>query len=167
MSLAKHINHILGLKIAYTMFEDFIIKYAWSAVGLGIGSIPIFFPDYAGSRMKRSEQEMEQKVFANTTENSGEMIDSLKTGIRTQGFITNKRLMLSLADAGGRVMYAYKELAELAGHTSRVYEMLSVFEDLKLDKYATSDKIRVFEINECQGAINLGSECFILHIYFE
>lgn len=31
-----------------------------------------------------------------------------KAGNRTQGFITNKRLMLSVADAGGRIMYSYK-----------------------------------------------------------
>lgn len=38
--------------------------------------------------------------------------------------------MLSLADAGGRIMYSYKELAELAGHTSRVYNMLDVFKKM-------------------------------------
>ena len=34
--------------------------------------------------------------------------------------------MISLADAGGRVLYSYKELAELAGRTLRVYNLLSV-----------------------------------------
>jgi ATP-binding cassette subfamily D (ALD) long-chain fatty acid import protein len=34
-------------------------------------------------------------------------------------------LLLSLADAGGRLMYAYKDLLELAGLTTRLYTLLS------------------------------------------
>ena len=45
------------------------------------------------------------------------------------------RLMISLADAGGRIMYSYKELSELAGYTSRVYNLIRVLQDLSLDKY--------------------------------
>jgi ATP-binding cassette subfamily D (ALD) long-chain fatty acid import protein len=46
-------------------------------------------------------------------------------------FITNRRLLLSASDAFGRVMYSYKEITELAGYTSRVYELLEVFNDIK------------------------------------
>lgn len=34
-------------------------------------------------------------------------------------YISNRRLLLSLADAGGRLMYAYKDLVEVAGLTGR------------------------------------------------
>jgi hypothetical protein len=34
-------------------------------------------------------------------------------------YISNRRLLLSLADAGGRLMYAYKDLQEVAGLTGR------------------------------------------------
>jgi ATP-binding cassette subfamily D (ALD) long-chain fatty acid import protein len=43
--------------------------------------------------------------------------------------------MLSLADAGGRLMYSYKDLAELAGYTSRIYTLLSTLHELDADHY--------------------------------
>jgi ATP-binding cassette subfamily D (ALD) long-chain fatty acid import protein len=52
-NLIKHINSVYKLRIAFNMFEDFIIKYCWSAVGLMIASIPIFYPEFAGGRTKR------------------------------------------------------------------------------------------------------------------
>jgi ATP-binding cassette, subfamily D (ALD), peroxisomal long-chain fatty acid import protein len=43
--------------------------------------------------------------------------------------------MLSLADAGGRLLFAYKDLAELAGYTSRVYALLSTLHRVHSDAY--------------------------------
>ena len=45
-------------------------------------------------------------------------------------YISNRRLLLNLADAGGRIMYAYKDLVELAGLTSRLYILLSTLLNL-------------------------------------
>jgi len=41
------------------------------------------------------------------------------------GYISSRRLLISLADAGGRLMYAYKDLLELAGLTTRLYSLMS------------------------------------------
>lgn len=46
-------------------------------------------------------------------------------------YISSRRLLLSLADAGGRLMYAYKDLLELAGLTTRLYTLLSTLHDIK------------------------------------
>lgn len=46
-------------------------------------------------------------------------------------YISSRRLLLSLADAGGRIMYAYKDLLELAGLTTRLYTLLSTLHNLK------------------------------------
>ncbi|KAJ3298087.1 hypothetical protein HK104_011200 [Borealophlyctis nickersoniae] len=138
--LIKHINRIYRIRIAYNMFEDFIIKYSWSAAGLLIASIPVFFPELAGARSKRQQ--------ARITTDAGETdttVADRTTGSRTQGFITNKRLMVSLADAGGRIMYSYKELNELAGYTYRVYNMLRVLQDLHDDKYVKSESTATSE----------------------
>jgi ATP-binding cassette, subfamily D (ALD), peroxisomal long-chain fatty acid import protein len=43
--------------------------------------------------------------------------------------------MLSLADAGGRILFSYKDLAELAGYTSRVYALISTLHRVHSNAY--------------------------------
>lgn len=45
-------------------------------------------------------------------------------------YISSRRLLMSLADAGGRLMYAYKDISELAGLTTRIYNLLSTLHNL-------------------------------------
>jgi ATP-binding cassette subfamily D (ALD) long-chain fatty acid import protein len=67
------------------------------------------------------------------------------------------RLMMSLADAGGRIMYSYKELNELAGYTHRVYHMLRIFEDLRNDKYDRNfSKSTEYSLMNMQGKVDQG-----------
>ena len=54
---------------------------------------------------------------------------------RTQYFTTTKQLLVSGGDAIERLMTSYKEIVELAGFTSRVGNMLQVFEDVQMCKY--------------------------------
>ncbi|KAI7903074.1 ABC transporter transmembrane region 2-domain-containing protein [Cokeromyces recurvatus] len=124
LKLIKHINSIYKLRISYNMFEDFLIKYAWSAFGLVMCAIPVFTP---------------QLTSTSTTITQGD--ENIMVGARTKGFITNKRLMMSLADAGGRMMYSYKELAELAGYTSRVYNLISVLHALHNNQFDNGDGV--------------------------
>ncbi|KAJ3287241.1 hypothetical protein HK104_008710 [Borealophlyctis nickersoniae] len=102
--LIKHVNRIYRARIWHGMLEDFIIKYFWGALGMTLCGIPAFFemPHAKGQDL----------------------------GMRTQGFVTNRRLLLSSADAFGRIMYSYKEITELAGYTARVSELMAVFDDL-------------------------------------
>ena len=105
-------ERIYTLKIRYNMLEDFVLKYSWSAFGYLITSLPIFLPTCGGLAGLLE--------LAEDGEESGGRERS-----RMKEFITNKRLMLSLADAGGRMMYSIKDLSELAGHTSRVFTLIS------------------------------------------
>lgn len=109
--LIKHINRIFKMRVPHSMLEDFIIKYFWSALGNVLCAVPLFF-DVSGS--------------------GGQTADF---GSRTQGFVTNRRLLLSSSDAFGRIMYAYKEIAELAGYTARVSELIDVFDEVKAGRY--------------------------------
>jgi ATP-binding cassette, subfamily D (ALD), peroxisomal long-chain fatty acid import protein len=43
--------------------------------------------------------------------------------------------MLSLADAGGRILFSYKDLAELSGYTSRIYSLLSTLHRVHSNAY--------------------------------
>ncbi|KAI8061623.1 ABC transporter transmembrane region 2-domain-containing protein [Gongronella butleri] len=137
LRLIKHINHIYKLRISYNMFEDFLIKYAWSAFGLIMCSVPVFFPHLAGSLAAVAPGASASDIV----------------GSRTRGFITNKRLMMALADAGGRIMYSYKEVAELAGYTSRVYNLLSVLHALRKDEYDGPTDKRRFALTNILGKI--------------
>lgn len=63
------------------MFEDFLIKYAWSAFGLILCSFPTFVPSIAGAA-----------GLLETVGTLGSLQDSEnKERIRTGNFITNKR----------------------------------------------------------------------------
>jgi ATP-binding cassette, subfamily D (ALD), peroxisomal long-chain fatty acid import protein len=53
----------------------------------------------------------------------------------TVGYMSNRRLLLSLADAGGRLMYTGKDLAELSGYTGRVYSFISSLHALNAHAY--------------------------------
>ncbi|KAJ3327399.1 hypothetical protein HDU76_011873 [Blyttiomyces sp. JEL0837] len=111
-ALIRHVNKLYKTRIWHGMLEDFIIKYFWGAMGFTLCAVPIFF-DFPGP--------------------NGEVSQDL--GNRTQGFITNRRLLLQSSDAFGRVMYAYKDVAELAGYTARVSELLDTFDDVANNRY--------------------------------
>lgn len=110
--LIRQVNRIFRTRIGHGMMEDFIIKYFWGAMGLVICSIPVFFPS-AGVDGASSKD----------------------LGKRTQGFVTNRRLLLSSSDAFGRIMYSYRDITELAGYTARVADLLEVFTEVKEGRF--------------------------------
>ncbi|KAF8519444.1 ABC transporter transmembrane region 2-domain-containing protein [Gautieria morchelliformis] len=114
LRLVKHINSIYKIRIAYEWTEDFVIKYAWSAAGYIVISIPILF-----TRRRRS-------VSVQTGLPSAHLTVDDAIAARTENYISSRRLLLSLADAGGRLMYAYKDVLELVGLGGRVYELFAV-----------------------------------------
>lgn len=85
-------------KFNYNVIEDYILKYTWSGLGYVFASIPI-------------------------------VLTTLSTGINSEDsnmkeFIVNKRLMLSLADAGSRLMHSIKDISQLTGYTNRIFTLL-------------------------------------------
>lgn len=104
-TLIKHVNRILRRRLYHGVMEDFVIKYFWGALGLMLCSVPVFF-----------------KIPGQTLHGMGD---------RTESFVTNRRMLLSSSDAVGRVMFSYKEITELAGHTSRVAALLTVIDDIQ------------------------------------
>lgn len=106
--LVRHISRVLRRRLLHGFLEDFVIKYLWGALGLVLCSIPVFF-QVSG-------------VTASSTN-------------RTEQFVTNRRLLLSASDAFGRVMYSYKEIAELAGYTTRVHNLIDVLDDVDHEHY--------------------------------
>ncbi|KAJ8073792.1 ATP-binding cassette long-chain fatty acid transporter pxa1 [Marasmius tenuissimus] len=102
LRLIKHVNNIYKIRIAYEWTEDYVIKYLWSAAGYGLIAVPLLFTRATGPSI--GPKPKIQAAIAS----------------RTESYISNRRLLLSLADAGGRLMYAYKDILELAGVTERL-----------------------------------------------
>lgn len=142
--LKNWMEGIYSLKIRYNMLEDFVLKYSWSAYGYLLTSLPVFLPAWGGLGGTLE--------LAESTEKSGRERGRMKE------FITNKRLMLSLADAGGRMMYSIKDLSELAGYTSRVYTLISTLHRVHANAYfpPRGTDPEIFSASDVQGTIHRG-----------
>ena len=112
--LVRHIRSILRARVGYNSMEDFVLKYSWSACGYIMMAIPAF----------------------SAQANSGKTADADPLiAKQTEGYISNRRILLAIADAGSRLMYSYKGVATLAGQTSRVYSLISSLHLLQHDDY--------------------------------
>lgn len=143
--LKKWMDGIYSLKVRYNMIEDFILKYSWSAFGYIVTSLPVFLPAWGGLG---GQQELGPGTPGNTRERG-----------RMKEFITNKRLMLSLADAGGRMMYSIKDLSELAGYTSRVYTLISTLHRVHANAYGAGRRTKpgeLYSLTDVQGTLHSG-----------
>lgn len=145
---------IYSLKIRYNMLEDFVLKYSWSAFGYMITALPVFLPAWGGLAESRGASRAgptsEAAMMATQSNDS--------SGSRMKQFITNKRLMLSLADAGGRMMYSIKDLSELAGYTSRVYTLISTLHRVHAHAYfpPRNEYPELYSLNDVQGTLHKG-----------
>ncbi|KXJ91393.1 ABC transporter transmembrane region 2-domain-containing protein [Microdochium bolleyi] len=143
-SLKTWMEGIYMLKIRYNILEDFILKYSWSAYGYLLSSLPVFLPAWGGLG---GASELSEHVGPSGGREHNRMKD----------FITNKRLMLSLADAGGRMMYSIKDLSELAGYTSRVYTLISTLHRVHAEAYVprpTGNEL--YSMSDVQGTMQKG-----------
>lgn len=141
-SLKNWMEGIYMLKIKYNILEDFILKYSWSAYGYLLSSLPVFLPQWGG--------------LGGAAELAVSQDGSRERG-RMKEFITNKRLMLSLADAGGRMMYSIKDLSELAGYTSRVYSLISTLHRVHANAYyARGRSNELYSLSDVQGTMQKG-----------
>jgi ATP-binding cassette subfamily D (ALD) long-chain fatty acid import protein len=142
--LQRWMEGIYSLKIRYNMLEDMILKYSWSAFGYLVTSLPVFLPAWGGMG------------------GAMELADAPEGMSRERGrmkdFITNKRLMLSLADAGGRIMYSIKDISELAGYTSRVYGLIATLHRVHADAYYTprGSHPELYSLADAQGTTHNG-----------
>ncbi|KAF9458333.1 ABC transporter transmembrane region 2-domain-containing protein [Collybia nuda] len=107
-TVIKHESQVLSRRWWFGCVEEGVIKWLWGSYGLVLCAIPVFF-----------------KI-------PGTQVD---LGGRTEGFVTNRRLLLSSSDAFGRVMYSYKDLSELAGYTARVSLLLDTMNDVRKGKF--------------------------------
>ncbi|KAH8830591.1 ABC transporter transmembrane region 2-domain-containing protein [Flagelloscypha sp. PMI_526] len=139
LRLIRHVNSIYKIRIAYEWTEDYVIKYLWSAAGYVLIAVPLLI-----TRTKKSIAI--QAGPKDRTEGTHDAVAG-----RTESYISNRRLLLSLADAGGRLMYAYKDLLELAGLTTRLYTLISTLHNLTpvLSSPSDTTTIEVKNVDVC------------------
>ncbi|BGP32919.1 ATP-binding cassette long-chain fatty acid transporter pxa2 [Rhodotorula toruloides] len=114
-ALIRHVNRVFGMRMAYSLVEEAIVKWVWGSLGLCVCAVPVF-----GMRLLGM---------------SGGAGGGIDFGSRTEGFVTNRRLLLSASDALGRLMSTYRDLSELSGYTARVSELLDTMDDVKAGRY--------------------------------
>ena len=140
--LGSWLEGIYRLKVRYNMLEDFVLKYSWSAFGYLISSLPVFLPAWGGLGALLEVAAPQDRVRG-----------------RMQSFITNKRLMLSLADAGGRIMYSIKDLSELAGYTSRIFSLISTLHRVHASAYNPARggvPVEPYSLSDVHGTVQPG-----------
>jgi ATP-binding cassette subfamily D (ALD) long-chain fatty acid import protein len=124
--MMNHVFNINRIKVHYNFLEDYLLKYTWSALGYLYISMPIFLASLQdGAKKATEERNMRQ-------------------------FIVNKRLMLSMADAGSRLMYSIKDISKLTGYTDRVFALLTVLHQVHAVEFNYGDEE---DINAIRGTV--------------
>ncbi len=111
--LMRHSTNIINKKMFMGIFDSILIKYGALMVGYGIVGLPVFGP---GS-----------EAYLQSIGNDPSKI--------TRDYVRNSSLLINLAKAIGRLVISYKEIQQLAGYTTLVYEMHEVLADLEDGKF--------------------------------
>ena len=116
--LVRALEACYTARIQYHLLDDFVLKYGWSVLGYLFASLPVFLPS------------VRQTIAATPKKQKHDQSSS-----RMREFITLKHVMMSLADAGSRLMTSMKDLSELAGYTSRVFALISTLHRVNANAY--------------------------------
>jgi ATP-binding cassette, subfamily D (ALD), member 2 len=117
--LCRQMNTIFSQKLWFVMLEQFFMKYIWSGTGMIMVSLPIL----TTSSLSGDDDPKNSSMSGN------------RVSERTQYFTTARNLLISGADAVERLMSSYKEIVALAGYTSRVAGMFTVFDEVSRGVY--------------------------------
>eukprot|EP00343_Euplotes_focardii_P008822 CAMPEP_0205826166 /NCGR_PEP_ID=MMETSP0206-20130828/27822_1 /ASSEMBLY_ACC=CAM_ASM_000279 /TAXON_ID=36767 /ORGANISM="Euplotes focardii, Strain TN1" /LENGTH=416 /DNA_ID=CAMNT_0053125885 /DNA_START=722 /DNA_END=1969 /DNA_ORIENTATION=+ len=111
--LHSHVAKTMGARFYMGIFDSMITKYGAVLVGYTILGLPVFG--------RNSEQ------YLNTVSDDPSQI--------FRDYIRNSGMLISLAKAIGRIVVSYKEVQNLAGYTTLVFELEEVLSDLDDGKY--------------------------------
>ncbi|RLV91118.1 Peroxisomal long-chain fatty acid import protein 2 [Spathaspora sp. JA1] len=134
--LTSHISKEINIGFWYSALEDYVLKYTWSAWGYIFSGLPVFLDELWPKHEEQQEEDHK------TLESSAA---SERRNMRQ--FITNKRLLLSLADAGSRLMYSIKDVNTLTGYTDRVFALLTQLHRVHSPRFDYGNKKGIVDIS--------------------
>lgn len=114
--LIKHIKDVMYRRFLMGIYDSMLVKYGAVMIGYTVIGLPVFGP-------RRAEY---LKSVAN---------DKSKI---TKDYVRNSSLLINLAKAIGRIVVSYKDVQNLAGYTSLIYELKEVLDDLERGTYKRS-----------------------------
>ncbi|KAI5963482.1 PXA1 [Candida pseudojiufengensis] len=129
-TLMNHINKEINISFWYAILEDYVLKYTWSAWGYIFAGLPVFLDELWPAEKDKDKEN-----------------DPASERKNMRQFITNKRLMLSLADAGSRLMYSIKDVNTLTGYTDRVFDLLTQLHRAHSPRFDYGDKMGISDIH--------------------
>ena len=106
-NLINQLHFETNTKFIYQILEDYILKSIWPAFGYFFASLPILFNSSNNFSKIDSTNSLESIASSNI-----------------KSFTVNKRLILSMADAGSKLMYSIKDISRLSGLTDRIFTLL-------------------------------------------
>lgn len=111
--LYRHIRMVLKKKFWMGIIDSMLVKYGAVMIGYAVVGLPVFGPNSA-------------QYLASRGNDSAQI---------TKDYVRNSSLLINLAKAIGRLVVSYKEIQNLAGFTTLVWEMDEVLKDLSQGKY--------------------------------
>lgn len=96
-----------------------LVKYGAVMVGYAVVGLPVFGP---------GAEEYLKKVGTDPS-------------AITRDYVRNSSLLINLAKAIGRLVISYKEIQQLAGYTSLVYELKEALKDLQNGEFQRTQVI--------------------------
>jgi len=111
--LIHHIKDVLKRRFFMGIYDSMLVKYGAVMIGYTVIGLPVFGP--------RSAQYL--KEVGNDTSKI------------TKDYVRNSSLLINLAKAIGRIVVSYKDVQNLAGYTTLIYELKEVLDDLENGKY--------------------------------
>lgn len=114
--LINHIKDVLYRRFLMGIYDSMLVKYGAVMIGYTVIGLPVFGP--------RRHQYLKEV---------GD--DPSKI---TKDYVRNSSLLINLAKAIGRIVVSYKDVQQLAGYTTCIYELKEVLDDLEQGKYKRS-----------------------------
>ena len=95
------------------IYDSMLVKYGAVMIGYTVIGLPVFGP---------RRHEYLKSVGTDTSK-------------ITKDYVRNSSLLINLAKAIGRIVVSYKDVQNLAGYTTLIYELKEVLDDLHEGKY--------------------------------